>query len=145
MSRFRKDTFLLTPNFAIIFAKVGSSAEVSSPIFTEVCPPVKASSPIKAKLFMPRGQNHIILAPNYSETCPLTPPPAPQWIFMPKLVPTSLESISSTFYLRVFCRYFGAKKLQSQCFCCVIFGPKISYKKPTRKMLVKLTASAGQS
>jgi len=49
-------------------------------------------------------------------------------------------SISSTFYSRVFCRYFGAKKLQSECFSFVIFGAKILYEKRVCKTLMKLTA-----
>jgi len=49
-------------------------------------------------------------------------------------------SISSMFYVPVFCQYFGAKKLQSQCFSFVILGDKISYKKQARKTLMKLTA-----
>ncbi len=50
-----------------------------------------------------------------------------------------LMSISSMFYVPVFCQYFGAKKLQSQCFSFVIFGDKISYKNFAHKTLMKLT------
>ncbi len=50
------------------------------------------------------------------------------------------ESISTTlFYECIFCQYFGAKKLQSQCFSFVIFGAKILYKICACKKLMKLT------
>jgi len=51
------------------------------------------------------------------------------------------ESISSTFYAHIFCRYLEAKKLQSKRFSFVIFGAKILYEKHAPKMLLKLTES----
>jgi len=49
-------------------------------------------------------------------------------------------SISSTFYMRLFCQYFGAKKLQSWTYVIreKVFN-LLSFEKRAHKMLMKLT------
>jgi len=52
-----------------------------------------------------------------------------------------LQSISSTFYARVFYAKFWRQKIQSCVLGLRFFGAKILYKKRTRKTLMKLTPS----
>jgi len=48
-------------------------------------------------------------------------------------------SISSTFYARIFCQYFGAKNYKAETFGFETFWQKDIGKKCSSKMLMKLT------
>ncbi len=52
---------------------------------------------------------------------------------------TNLLSISSTFYMHIFCMKFWRQKLQNCVLGLKFFGAKISAKKCALKMLMKLT------